>query len=88
VLSFQREKAAVEITIRTEWETTEKLAQSNSDNSIEFRLKGEPLKEHDWKQIESLLSDPSHRLSATVWVCQTGDKDQIRIIDWQTPASQ
>jgi hypothetical protein len=84
VLSFKRDESMVEISIKTEWNTTEKLSQS--EKSIEFRLNNQPLKELEWKDVESMLSDPSHQPSATVWVCRVGGKDQVKIIDWQKPA--
>jgi hypothetical protein len=85
VLSFLRKEKSIEITIRTEWDTTEKLVQTNAD-SIEYRRKGQPLKDEESKQIESLLSENSQRVGVTVWVCNPGDKQQIKIIDWDPPA--
>ena len=88
VLSFLRNEKSVEITVRTEWDTTEKLVQANADNSIEFRLKGRPIKDDEAKSIESLLSDNPQQVGVTVWVCNPGDKQQIKIIDWDPPANK
>lgn len=88
VLFFLRNEKSVEITVRTEWDTTEKLVQANADNSIEFRLKGRPLKDDESKQIESLLSRNPQQVSVTVWVCNPGDKEQIKIVDWDPPATK
>jgi hypothetical protein len=88
VLAFNRSDKSIAITVRTEWETTEKLVQDNSDNSIEFQLKGAPLKDEDRKRIESLLADDPEQVQVTVWTCRPGGKDQIKIIDWDPPAAK
>lgn len=86
VLLFRRSTKSTEITVRTEWDTTEKLVQRNNDNSIEFRFQGRPLKDEGWKQIDRLLSAHPEKVRATVWVCNRADKEEIRIIDWEPPA--
>jgi hypothetical protein len=78
----------VEITVRTEWDTTEKRAQDNSDNSIDFRLKGQPLTDDDRKRVESLLANNPEQVQVTVWTCNPGSKEQIKIIDWDPPAAK
>ena len=88
VLAFNRSDKSVAITVRTEWETTEKLTQDNSDNSIEFQLKGQPLKDDDRKRIETLLADKPEQVQVTVWTCNPGSKEQIKIIDWDPPAAK
>ena len=88
VLAFKRSDKSITITVRTEWETTEKLSQDNRDNSIEFQLKGQPLKDEDRKRIETLLADDPKQVQATVWTCRMGSKEQIKIIDWDPPAAK
>jgi hypothetical protein len=88
VLAFNRTAKSVAITVRTEWETTEELVQDNSDNSIEFQLKGLSLKEDDRKRIESLLADNPEQVQVTVWTCNPGGKEQIKIIDWDPPVAK
>jgi hypothetical protein len=88
VLAFKRNDKFVEITVRTEWDTTEKRAQDNSDNSIEFRLKGQPLTDDDRKRVESLLANNPEQVQVTVWTCNPGSKEQIKIIDWDPPAAK
>lgn len=88
VLAFKRSDKSVEITVRTEWETTEKLTQDNSDNSIEFRFKDQPLTDEDRKRVESLLAENPEQVQVTVWTCNPGSKEQIKIIDWDLPAAK
>ncbi len=85
VLSFRRSRKSTEITVRTEWDTTEKLVQPNNGNSIEFRFQGQPLKDEAWKQIETLLSAHPEKVRATVWVCKQEDNEEIKVIDWKPP---
>jgi hypothetical protein len=87
VQSFKRDERSLEITVRTEWDTTEKLTSDDS-KAIEFRVKGKPAKDEQWKTIENALSDSSPQLGVTVWVCKAGDREQIKIIDWDPPASK
>jgi len=87
VLAFNRTDQSVAITVRTEWETTEKLTQDNRDNSIAFQLKGQPLKDDDRKRIETLLARNPEQVQVTVWTCNPGSKEQIKIIDWDPPAA-
>ena len=88
VLAFKRTDKSVEITVRTEWDTTEKLTQDNSDNSIEFRLKDKTLTDDERKRVESLLADNPEQVQVTVWTCNPGGKEQIKIIDWDPPAAK
>ena len=85
VLSFRRNKS-IQITVRTEWDTTEKLVEPNTDN-IEFRFQGQPLKNDGWKQIDTLLSAYPKKVRVTVWACKLR-KEEIKIIDWEPPASE
>ena len=87
VQSFKRDQGSLEITVRTEWDTTEKVTSDDSE-MIEFRLKGEPLKDEQWKLIETLVADSAKQLEVTVWICKVGDRDQIKVIDWEPPASK
>ena len=87
VQSFKREERSLEITVRTEWDTTEKLTSDDS-KAIEFRVKDKRQKDEQWKAIEDALSDHSQQLGVTVWVCKVGDREQIKIIDWEPPASK
>jgi hypothetical protein len=82
VLSFRRKPTAIEITIRTEWDTTEKLVQSTKTSSVEYRLKDHPISGSDLKQIESRLKDHPAEVQATVWVCQINNSQAVKIIDW------
>ena len=88
VLSFRRTTKSTEVTVRTEWDTTEKLVQPNHDKSIDFRFQGQPLKAEGWKQVDTLLSAHPEKVRATVWVCKQEDKEEIKIIDWEPPASE
>ena len=85
VTSFRRTASLTEITVRTEWDTTEKLVQPNDAHRIIFRLDGEPMKDEDLKQIQAMLNGGASEIRATVWVCLEQDKGVIKIIDWQRP---
>ena len=88
VLAFKRTDSSVEITVRTEWDTTEKLTQDIRDNAIEFRIKDQPLTDDERKRIESLLADNPEQVQVTVWTCNPGRNEQIKIIDWDPPAAK
>jgi hypothetical protein len=88
VTSFKRTEQSTEITIRTDWDSTEKLVQPKGNYEIEYRLGGQPVKDEDTKQIESELKAGDAKLHATVWVCLDKDKTIIKIIDWKTPKNE
>jgi hypothetical protein len=83
VLLFRRTPKSIEITIRTEWDTTEKLVHSTETNPVEYRLQNHPISAAEFRQIESRLKDHSDEVRAAVWVCQINDSQHIRIIDWE-----
>jgi hypothetical protein len=89
VLSFLRTRKSIEITIRTEWDTTEKLVHSTKENSILYRLQNHPISAAEFRQIESRLKDSTAEVRATVWVCQINGSQNVKIIDWEpTRANQ
>lgn len=88
VLSFRRKPTAIEITIRTEWDTTEKLVQSTKTSPIEYRLQNRPISASEFRQIESRLKDDSAEVRATVWVCQVNTSQSVKIIDWESTDSK
>jgi hypothetical protein len=81
VLAFKRTSKATAITVRTEWDTTEKLTQSNV-KPIEFRLHERQITPSEWAQMQSALTRQSGDVRATVWVCKVKNKDTIKIIEW------
>ena len=82
VLLFRRKLTSIEITIRTEWDTTEKLVQSTRTNPVEYRLQDHPISGSEFKQIESRLKNQTAEVHATVWVCQINNSQVVKIIDW------
>lgn len=88
VTSFKRTENSTEITMRTDWDSTEKLVQPQGNNRIEYRLGGQPIDDEGLKQIESELKAGDAKLHATVWVCLDKDKTVIKIIDWKTPKTE
>ena len=88
VLSFRRMPTAIEITIRTEWDTTEKLVQSTKTSPVEYRRQDHPISGSEFKQIESRLKDHPAKVHATVWVCQINNSQAVKIIDWNLTDSK
>src|SRR3954471_2996386 len=84
VLLFRRMPSLIEITIRTEWDTTEKLVQSTKANPVEYRLRNHPISGSELKEIESRLKDHTAQVQATVWVCQINNLQAVKIIDWES----
>lgn len=84
VLLFRHLPTAIEITIRTEWDTTENLVQSTKANPVEYRLQNHPISGSELKQIESRLKDHPAEMHATVWVCQINNSQAVKIIDWES----
>lgn len=85
VLLFRRRLNAIEITVRTDWDTTEKLTQSTKTNPIEYRFQNRPISASELQQIESRLKDHTDDVRATVWVCQVNTSQSVKIIDWESP---
>ena len=88
VARFRRTSKAIAITIRTDWDTTEELAQSTKTNPVEYRLQNHPISASEFKQIESRLKDHSAAVRATVWVCQVNTSQTVKIIDWEPTHSK
>ena len=88
VLSFRRKPTAIEITIRTEWDTTEKLVHSTKASPVEYRVRNHPISVSELKQIESRFRDQPAEVHATVWVCQINNSQALKIIDWELPDSK
>jgi hypothetical protein len=88
VLSFRRKPTAIEITIRTEWDTTEKLVHSTKASPVEYRVRNHPISVSELKQIESRFRDQPAEVHATVWVCQIKNSQALKIIDWELPDSK
>ncbi len=87
VLSFRRTTKSTEITVRTEWDTTEKLTQPNEGRPIDFRLDDRPIKDAEWKRITSALAAHTQPVGATVWICRKEDKEILKMIDWTLPGN-
>jgi hypothetical protein len=88
VLLFRRTPKAIEITISTDWDTTEKLVQSTKTNPVEYRLQNRPIEASEFQQLESRLKHHTDDVRATVWVCQVKTLQSVKIIDWELPDSK
>lgn len=84
VISYRRTPEALSLTIRTDWDTTEKvrLAPPALDH---LRLGGVPFTADDWVRIEGSPGHHRRELRATAWVCEDG---RPPLIDWQPPGAR
>jgi hypothetical protein len=88
VLRFRRTQKLIEITIHTEWDTTEKLVHFVRANPVEYRLQNKPISDSEFRQVESRLKDRAAAVRATVWVCQIEGSQRVKIIDWEAADSR
>lgn len=84
VLRFRRTSASTEITIRTDWDTTEKLVQANKKHPIEYRLEGQAISERALRQIESRIKNGAD-VRAIAWICRSDSSEIVKIIEWGPP---
>src|SRR5262245_8133355 len=79
IVSYRRTPAALSLSIRTDWDTTERvrLAPPTLDR---LRVAGKPFSTKDWAQVEA-SGKPRPGLRATAWICDEGPP----LIDWQPP---
>jgi hypothetical protein len=81
IVSYRRTAEALVLTIRTDWDTTERvqLAPLRPDHLL---VHGAPFAATDWVRIESSPDHARPDLRATAWVCGDG---RPPVIDWQPP---
>ncbi|MCA1568466.1 MAG: hypothetical protein LC803_23010 [Acidobacteria bacterium] len=80
---FKRTTDAVEITIRTEWDSDEELRQpTDKDRTVVYRLESKRMEEGNWGLIISKEGTIKPNVRATVWVCERDGEQTIKIIDW------
>jgi hypothetical protein len=79
VVSYRRTADALELTIETDWDTTEsvRLAPLGLEHLL---VRGAPFAATDWARIESSPDRARPALRATAWVC---DDRRPPVIDWQ-----
>lgn len=82
VRSFKRTKDSLEITIRTDWNTTAKLVQPEKSPEVIFRRGEQKLADEELRELESALLRDESQYRATVWVCRVGDQKIIKLIEW------
>ncbi len=83
VVEFTKRPGRVDLTIETDWDTTEKVALTHSRGSDPIRwflFNGKKFKPGDWKELNRIQSTYPDGFRATAWVCNDGRKP---IIDWQ-----
>jgi hypothetical protein len=83
VVEFSRHPGRVDLTIETDWDTTEKVTLTHSrgsDPARWFLFNGRKFKPSNWKVLDSVQSTYPDGFRATAWVCNDGRKP---IIDWQ-----
>jgi len=83
VVAYRRAAEALELTIETDWDTTERvrLAPLRVGHLL---VRGAAFTATDWARIESSLDRARPDLRATVWVC---DDRRPPVIDWQPAAA-
>ena len=86
VQSMKLERDRTSIEIRTDWETTERVAVNHpgkNDPTPWFLVRAVPFREEDWKRIESAPNRLRPATRATAWVCADGKNP---VIDWDPAA--
>ena len=84
VLSYRREVGRTMLSIRTDWDTTERVTLQHAgtdDPSTFFRLLGKPFAATDWPRIERSRGVLRPDVRAAAWVCTTG----MVMVDWGAP---
>ena len=85
VSDYHRENGRTTLTIRTDWDTTERVELKHpgtDDPSRWFLLRGRPFTADDWKEIEVAPGRLKAKMRASAWVCDDGTN---AIIDWDRP---
>jgi hypothetical protein len=89
VIEYRRENGRTTLTIRTDWETTERVELKHpgtDDPSRWFLLQGRPFTPDDWKELEvergQLKPQLRGKMRASAWVCDDGTN---AIVDWNRP---
>jgi hypothetical protein len=85
VTEYRRENGRTTLTIRTDWDTTERVELKHpgtDDPSRWFLLRGRPFTPDDWKEVEVERGRLKPKLRATAWVCDDGTN---AIVDWDRP---
>ena len=79
VVSYRRTADALDLTIETDWDTTERarLAPLRHEHLL---VRGAPFAAADWTRIESSPDRARPELRATAWVC---DDRRPPVVDWQ-----
>ena len=83
ILFFQRRTGRTVISVRTDWDTTERVVirHPRTDNPARwFLLRGEPFRPRDWRLIEASRNRLLPNARANIWVCDNGSNP---IVDWQ-----
>jgi hypothetical protein len=86
VLSMRRERDRTIIEIRTDWDTSERVAVNHpktGDPSPWFLLSAAPFRAGDWRRIESAPNQLRPSVRASAWVCADGRNP---VIQWDSPA--
>jgi hypothetical protein len=78
VVSYRRSTAVLSLSIRTDWNTTERVRLAPPALN-RMRLAGMPFTTEDWTRLEMSPDEPRPGLRATAWVCDDGPP----LIDWQ-----
>jgi len=87
VTAFTRTRDRTEMRIRTDWDTTERVALTHTgsdDPAPWFLLGGKPFVAADWPRIESSRGRLRPETRASAWVCDDG---RNAVVDWN-PASE
>jgi hypothetical protein len=85
VTGYRRENGRTSLTIRTDWDTTERVELKHpgtDDPSRWFLLRGRPFTPDDWKEIEVERGRLKPKMRASAWVCDDGTN---AILDWDRP---
>jgi hypothetical protein len=88
VVAYRRENGRTLLTIRTDWETTERVElkhPGSDDPSRWFLLQGRPFAPDDWKEVEVERGRLHPKMRATAWVCDDGSNP---VVDWKRPPEQ
>jgi len=84
VIYFNRRTGRTIITVRTDWDTTERVVirHPRTDNPARwFLLQGETFKSTDWRLIEQGKNRLLPNLRANIWICDDGRNP---VVDWRT----
>lgn len=89
VRSFRRTDEAVEITLRTDWDSTKKLTQPAPNAAkIVYQFRGKAMKDGDWSAVEDGEGKVRPGMRAAVSVCMEDGKEVIRVINWGVPEAE